>query len=442
MKIRDAKHIHCVGAGGIGVSALVKLFLAQEVLVTGSDMKPGDITRELARRGAIMTYGQTGGVPEKTEIVIYSDAVPYENPERADARIRRIPEMSYAEALGAVSKDKRTIAVSGTNGKSTTTAMLGLMLTAGGFDPTVVVGGQVPAFPLGNLRVGEGEWMVVEADDFHAHMLQIRPEVIVLTNIEEEHLDYFRDLGDIIRAFQSFIDSLPEDGTLIMNADDPVSFEDLTPHANTITYGMEAPADYVGKNLLVQSGEQLVDVLRTSGHEETIGSLTLKVPGRFNVMNALAATSAALQLGVPFETIREVLINFTGIWRRFEHVGRWNGADIISDYGHHPTAIRGTLAAARDFFPGRRIVLVFQPHQRNRTRQLLEQFAGSFYGADLLLLSDIYDVLGREDPADAGVTSESIVGAMQNRQGIPETVLIIMGAGTIDSVARKLTESP
>jgi UDP-N-acetylmuramate--alanine ligase len=437
------------------------LFLAQEKVVSGSDTTATDITKELARRGVAMTYSQTNGVPKGTDMVIYSEAVPFESPERADARANAIPEMSYAEALGAISKDKRTIAVSGTNGKSTTTAMLGLILEAAGFDPTVVIGSRVPSFALGNLRIGEGEWMVVEADDYHAHMLQLRPEIIVLTNIEEEHLDYFKDLAHIIRTFQSFVDSLPEDGTLIMNADDPVSFEDLTPHANTVTYGIDAPADYVARDLITRRGQQTFTFAR-GGADEPIAEIALNVPGRFNAMNALAAATCALHLGVSPEVIRDVLAEFTGIWRRFERVGTCNGADIFSDYGHHPTSIRGTIAAAREFYPGRRLVLVYQPHQRNRTRQLLADFAGAFDGVDLLLLSDIYDVAGREDAADEGVTSALIVDEMKKRSSSPTValagdlvqteqavrgaakdgdVVIIMGAGDIDSVARNLAQS-
>jgi UDP-N-acetylmuramate--alanine ligase len=299
-------------------------------------------------------------------------------------------------------------------------------------------------------------------------MLHLRPELVVLTNIEEEHLDYFKDLGDIVRAFQSFVDALPEDGTLIVNADDPVSFEDLRHHAHTVSYGIDAPADFVARDLAAGGGEQSFDLLRTAGHpstgigagEDALGRLTLVVPGRFNVSNALAAAAAALSLGVPFAVIRDTLATFRGIWRRFERVGTLGGAEIVSDYGHHPTAIRGTIAAAREFYGARRLILVYQPHQRNRTRQLLAQFASAFDGVDLLILSDIYDVAGREDPADANVTAALIADELRRRPESPRAVLggdlaetekvvranlrpddvvIIMGAGTIDELARNLT---
>jgi len=463
MKLRDTQRVHCIGAGGIGLSAVAKLLVAEGKRVTGSDVKPSGISQELIERGVVMSYGQTGAVPDGTEIVVYSDAVPYDNPERADARAHGIQEMSYAEALGAVSRERRTIAVSGTNGKSTTTAMLGLILESAGWDPTVVVGSKVPGFPLGNLRLGEGEWMVVEADDYHAHMLHLRPEVIVLTNIEEEHLDYFKDLGDIVRTFQSFVDALPEDGTLIVNADDPVSFEDLAHHAHTVTYGIEAAADYQARALRAGRGTQAFELVATPGHDEPLGTLSLAVPGRFNVSNALAAASAALSLGVPFPVIRHAFAEFSGIWRRFERVGTLGGAEVISDYGHHPTAIRGTIAAAREFYPDRRLLLVYQPHQRNRTRQLMSQFVTAFDGADLLILSDIYDVTGREDETDAGVTSALLHDELRRRpespramvggdlvaterlvreHARPDDVVIVMGAGSIDEVARALVSRP
>ncbi len=462
MKLREATNIHCIGAGGIGLSAIAKYLAAQGKTVTGSDLAETEITAELIAHGVAINYDQLHGVPEATDMVIYTEAAPFENPERADARRRNIPEMSYAEALGAISRDKRTIAVSGANGKSTTTAMIGLILEAAGFDPTVVVGSKVPGFPLGNLRIGESDWLVVEADDYHAHLLQLRPSIVVLTNIEEEHLDYFSDLEHIVRTFQTFVDSLPEDGTLIVNADDEVSFDDLVHHANTVTYGIEETADFMADKISVGVGLQLFSLVRPGHADETPETMELAVPGRFNVSNALAAISCAMTLGIPVETIQKTLIGFHGIWRRFERLGEWDGAEIISDYGHHPTAIRVTLEAAREFYPGRRIVLVFQPHQRHRTKALMNDFAAAFDGADLLILSDIYDVAGREDSETSDVTSSMLAELIGGRPESPRPILggdlrrteemlranakpgdviIVMGAGTIDKLARNLISS-
>ena len=462
MKLREAKNIHCIGAGGIGLSAIAKFLAAQGKNVTGSDLAESGITAELAAHGVVMTYGQLGGVPSGTDFVIYSEAAPFENPERADARARGIPEMSYAEALGAISRDKRTIAVSGSNGKSTTTAMIGLILEAAGFDPTVIVGSKVSSFPLGNLRIGESDWLVVEADDYHAHLLQLRPEIIALTNIEEEHLDYFIDLEHIVRTFQSFIDSLPEDGTLIVNADDEVSFDDLNHHPNTVTYGIEEQADLMAMAVRSQESEQSFQLALQGEETKDAGRFILKIPGKFNVSNALAAIAVARSLGIDDEIIRTTLAGFNGIWRRFENLGDFDGAVIISDYAHHPTAIRGTVAAAREFYPDRRLVLVYQPHQRHRTKALMHDFAAAFDGVDLLILSDIYDVAGREDPNANDITSAMLSEAIEARPESPRPflggdlrhtedmlrsnvepgdVVIIMGAGTIDGVARNLISS-
>jgi UDP-N-acetylmuramate--alanine ligase len=456
MKLKEAKNIHCVGIGGIGLSALAKFLSAQGKKVTGSDLKETEITAGLTEYGIAVTYGQVGSIPQGTDFIIYSEAAPFENPERTTARVLGLPEMSYAEALGAVSRDKRTIAVSGTNGKSTTTAMLGLILEAAGFDPTVIVGSRVPGFPLGNLRIGEGEWMVVEADDYHAHMLHLRPEMIVLTNIEEEHLDYFGDLGHIVRVFQSFVDSLPAEGKLIVNADDPVSVDDLEPRGKTVSYGLVEDAALCAKNITSGEGAQSFLVCRENGDDF---SVRLNVPGRFNVSNALAAIAAALSLGVSEDIIIETLAGFRGIWRRFEKVGTYDDAIVISDYGHHPTSVRLTLEAAREFYPDRRLVLVFQPHQRHRTKALLNDFAEAFLGADLVILSDIYDVAGREDAETVGVSSAMLINAMGKLPKAPPVVLgkdlrnteemirgnakpndliLIMGAGDIDHVARDL----
>jgi UDP-N-acetylmuramate--alanine ligase len=420
MKLRDAKNIHCAGAGGIGLSALAKYLSAQGKKVSGSDLKETEITAELNAHGIRMFYPQEGKMPAETELLVYSEAVSFDNPDRVSAREKGIPEMSYAEALGAVSRDKRTVAVSGTNGKSTTAAMLGLILEAAGFDPTVIVGSKVPGFPMGNLRIGESEWLVVEADDYHAHMLHLRPETIVLTNIEEEHLDYFGDLGHIVRVFQSFVDSLPPEGKLILNADDPVSMDDLEPRGQTTTYGIEEAADVNAKNLVSAPGEQKFLLTREGGDDFEV---RLKIPGRFNASNALAAASAALALGVSEETIAETLAAFTGIWRRFEKVGERDGVVIVSDYGHHPTAVRETLRGAREFYPERRLVLVFQPHQRHRTKALMDDFAKALSDADLVILSEIYDVAGREDESTAGVSSALLADAMHKLANSPPVLL-------------------
>ncbi len=442
---KQYKHVHFVGIGGIGMSALAKWFLYEGVNVTGSDVHESEITKDLQRRGAKIFFGHAHDhVATDVDLLIYSPAVPDSNHERQAAKERGIREVSNFEFLGEISHEFSTIVVSGTNGKSTTTAMLGLILEAAGYDPTVLVGSLVPGFKDGNLRVGKGRFFVVEGCEYRANMLHLEPEMIVLTNIEEDHLDYYRDLDHIQETFQTFVDKLKSKGLVVLNADDVVS-QKLSVN-RSVKYGSNGTnMTYTLLHRTTKQGEQTV----TTNH----GELRLKIPGAFNAMNALAAVAAALELGVPFETCRRVLADFTGIWRRFERVGTWKGADVISDYGHHPTAVRQTIEAAREFFPGQRIVLCYQPHQHDRTKKLFNEFVESLALADHLVLTEIYDVAGRNE--NASVSSRDLVKEI-NRSNTtyapdlfaaesqlrdlvkPNDVILIMGAGDIDDLARRL----
>lgn len=465
MGIMDsASRIHVIGAGGIGVSAVARLLKHEGKQVTGSDGSHNETVDELIAAGIPVSVGHRAeNLPVGTDLVVYSGAVPAANPERIEATRRGVRQITYFEFIGEFTKERWTIAVSGTNGKSTTTAMLGLMLERGGLDPTVIVGSKVPSFPERNLRMGKGKYLVVEGCEHEANILKLWPRMIVLTNIEEDHLDYYRDLAHIRDTFKDYVRKLPANGKLVLNADDKVSGE-LAPAAHVVTYGVENPADYVASALAVGSGAQTFHVTHSQkGKKKAVGDFALGVPGRFNVMNALAAAAAALELGVSVDAIASVLREFSGIWRRFERVGDRNGATVISDYGHHPTAVRGTIEAARSFYPGRRIVLAFQPHQRNRTRNLFDEFVESFDDADVLLLSEIFDVAGREDKADADVSSRQLVDAVRARDDkrgvrrrvmyagaleethaaivktlLPDDVLILAGAGDIYTLAKKL----
>src|SRR5512142_1514139 len=463
--IDSASRIHVVGAGGIGVSAVARLLLHEGKKVTGSDVTRNETVDELIALGIPVAVGHhAANLPADADLVVYSDAVPKANPERAEAERRGIRQLSYFGFLGEFSKERWTVAVSGTNGKSTTTALLGLMLERAGFEPTVIVGSKVASFPGKNLRIGRGKHFVVEADEYNAHMLSLAPQMIVLTNIEEDHLDFYRDLAHIRDTFKEYVRRLPPDGQLVLNADDHVCFYELAPTVPFTTYAMDNPADYVARHAAVTTGMQTFQVVRTrGGKEEAVGDFALGVPGRFNVMNALAAATAAIELGANVDAVKAVLREFTGIWRRFERVGERKGAIVVSDYGHHPTAVRGTLEAARSFYPDRRIVLAFQPHQRNRTRKLFDEFVASFDGADLVLLPEIYDVAGREAPEDRGVSSRGLVEATKARdaeRGVrrevlfggtldetlarleaiirPDDLVLLVGAGDIYTLAKKL----
>jgi UDP-N-acetylmuramate--alanine ligase len=448
----EKTHFHFIGIGGIGMSALAKFLVSKEKHVTGSDVHDSEMVQDLNKKGVQVNIGHDSShVLDGVEVVIYSSAVPSTNPEREAARARGIPEVSYAQFLGEVSKNFSTIVVTGTHGKSTTTALVGLMLEAAGYDPTVLVGSFVPTFPDKNLRLGKGRFFVVEGCEYQANMLNLHPEMIVLTNIEEDHLDYYRDINHIRDTFQIFADKLIGKGMMILNADDAESMKLKV--ERPITYGYENNADYNATDRLTEKGEQSFAVRR----EEIIGRLKLIIPGTHNVMNAIAATAAAMELGVPFETCARVLETFPGIWRRFERVGTWREADVISDYGHHPTAVKKSIEAAREFFPGRRIVLCFQPHQHSRTKALFDGFVEVLQLADETVVAEIYDVAGRneehemssrmivekikiENPSAHVMFSSNFDAVRSALEQVVRSndVLIVMGAGDIDQVARDL----
>lgn len=455
-------NVHCIGAGGIGVSAVCKFLKFKGKTVAGSDVKHNEAVQELIESGININIGhRADNVDQDTDLIIYSSAVPHTNPERELAKERGIKEMEYFEFLGELSKERKTLCVSGTNGKSTTTALLGLMLEAGGFDPTVVVGVKVPTFKEKNLRLGKSEWLVVEACEHMAHMLLFHPHGIVLTNIEEDHLDFYRDITHIHETFQEYVGKLLPTGLLVRNAEDERCVS-LKTNGRSVSYSaIFGNADYRAVEHSVGDGVQIF-TLQKAG--ESLGEIHLHVPGEFNVANAIAAASMAMEVGVPFHTVQKVLNEFQGVWRRFQKVGTFNGAQLISDYGHHPTAVSVTLAGARSFYPNKRIVLAFQPHHRNRTKELFSEFVASFDLADSVILQEIYDVAGREGGID--VSSSQLVSETLKRDNeagrAPRTVefapdqdvvtnwirnnatendvILLMGAGDIYKVADRLTK--
>ncbi|HCC83257.1 TPA: hypothetical protein DEP96_00225 [Candidatus Uhrbacteria bacterium] len=422
----EAQHIHLVGAGGIGISAVGKFLLAQGKFVSGSDSTSSPITDDLIKRGATIKIGHdAANIPVDCDLVVYTEAAGTDNAERAEATRRGIKQLGHFGWLGELSRKYQTICVTGTNGKSTTTAMTGQIFVDAGLDPTVFVGSLVPGWELGNLRIGKSDILIIEGDEYKQKMVQLHPEVTVITNIEEDHLDVYRDLDHIVATFQQLVEQTSK--SVFVNVDDE--------NSQKLVSSMVAP---YGVN----------DV---AGYE-------LLVPGEFNRANAAAARVVAHEFGINEETIKKSLENYRGIWRRFEVVGELNGATVVSDYGHHPTAIKGTLEGAKKFYAGRRIVLCFQPHQHNRTRELFDEFVNSFDQADALILVEIYGVTGRTD--DATVSSCDLLAAVERRLGHdrpmsyaknlteaeqqvrdlikPNDVVLIMGAGDIDSVARKL----
>jgi len=475
MDILNVKTIHFVGLGGIGVSAIARFFISQGAKVSGSDRADFEQSKELRKRGIkVYTKHDAKNLPAKTEAVVYSSAVPSSNPELLSARQKGIPMFEYVEALGEIMKGKYGVAVSGTNGKTTTTAMLGKILEADKKDPMVIVGGKVPGWdanlrlsaiisprtPLGKKPRGVlGEDLfVAEACEYRRHFLKLSPKAIVLTNIEAEHLDYFKDIEDIKNAFSEYVAKLPKDGFLIYNVDDKNVVEvSKNTKARKVSCSLKKrTADAFAENIRYEKGKQ---VFRVWWKGKDIGDFKIGVPGIFNVMNALNALACALSLGANIENARKALSKFFGTWRRFERVGKAGQTVIISDYAHHPVGVGGTIAAAKELYPNKKILFVFQPHQKDRTLKLLSEFVEVLKTADDLVLSEIYEVAGRNETtkeirvrdlaheiekiADTNITcrpnlkkTEKIIRSM-----IPYyDVVVIMGAGDIYKVADKLVE--
>jgi len=402
---RGVRHIHFVGIGGIGMSGIgeVLLSLGQNFRVTGSDLKRSQITEHLESMGASVFEGHRAENIAGANVVVTSSAVRDDNPEVIAARQKQIPVIPRAEMLAELMRLYRNgIAVAGTHGKTTTTSMIAHLMTATGFDPSVVVGGRVASLGS-NARHGRGEYIVVEADESDGSLLLLTPTIAVLTNIDADHLDHFTGgIEEIKRCFVSFSNSVPFYGTIVLCLDDQ-NVQAIIPQLTrrTISYGSAAQADVSGSQIDLNASFGSWFTVRAFGVE--MGRVKLSVPGLHNIQNALAAIAVGLDLDMKFEDITEALAEFRGAERRFQIKGEKAGVLVVDDYGHHPTEIKATLAAART--SGRRVVTLFQPHRYSRTRDLADEFARAFYGADLLLISDIY--AASEDPIE-GITSHAL----------------------------------
>ncbi len=443
--------VYFSGIGGIGLSALAYYFLSQNKNVVGSDLAKSEVTRRLENKSVVIHYQQkAGNIKADIDLFLYSSALPADHPELVQAQSFHIPCFSYNQFLGILSQNYRTIAVTGTNGKTTTTAMLGLILEKAGLDPTVIVGSLVPQWG-NNFRLGKSDILVVEACEWQAHMMELDPNIIVLTNVAEDHLDFYKDLADIQVHFQKFVDKLPDDGLFVQNFDDENS-QIVKSKTKTLTFGMNKKADCHIENLEVNPGKQDFDLYLNT---QEFGNFTLNIPGLYNIYNANAAICVAQYLGVNKHQIWNALNEFKGTWRRFEILGNFKTNLVISDYAHHPDALHGLLRAAKDFYPDKKLITIFQPHHHNRTKTLLADFATSFDLADCVVISEIYRVQGREDKEHENVSSQDILDLMNHPKkyyakdfsSIKQTlkkinpvdsVLLFIGAGDIDNLAREL----
>jgi len=468
MVLGRTQRVHFVGIGGIGMSGIAELLSNLGYAVSGSDLRASEATERLRGLGVRVAEGHDAANVGDAEVVVYSSAVRPDNPEIADARRRRIPVIPRAEMLAELMRLRSGIVVAGAHGKTTTTSMVALVLERAGLDPTAVIGGKLSAFGS-NARLGRGEYMVVEADESDRSFLRLTPTIAVVTNIDEEHLEAYRDFDDLCQSFLDFANKVPFYGAVVACLDDP-HVRSLVPRMTrrVITYGLDAAdADVVGTGVMQAGDTWACRVVPGAGLKDAVGlraqpmsplcTLRLSVPGRHNLLNALAAVAVGLELGIDAGTVSGALAGFRGADRRFQRLGEAAGVLVIDDYGHHPTEIRAVLDAARAAL-GRRLIVAFQPHRYSRTARLMDRFGPALAGADELVLADIY--AAGEDPIP-GVTVEALAeaisvplaGRLHVARTIDEVVgavmslaqpgdaVITLGAGSIGTVGPRLLEA-
>ncbi|MBP7134431.1 UDP-N-acetylmuramate--L-alanine ligase [Patescibacteria group bacterium] len=468
------QHAYLIGIGGIHVSAVAKLLIHKGVQVTGYEDDAASLIVDELRAQGIEIRGKTdqGSFPDGCDLVIYSSAVPESHPERVKAAAQSIRQLNSHAFVGEWFHDARQVVVTGTHGKSTTTGMLGFIASECGLDPTVIMGTRLATFPDQNLRMGKDALLIVEGDEYAYHVLEFSPAVLVLNNIEMDHVDLFPTIEAMRALYARLIGRMQIGGMLIVNADDAQTKilleecqEIIKDKTLTVTsVGAAVEAYRMRTAGVVYEGHQRVLVTDRSGESFT---LTLTVPGEINAQNALMALTALEAMGGARSQGVEHLSAFQGVWRRFERLSEQEGILIISDYGHHPTAVRTTLEAAKSFYPERRLVLCFQPHHRNRTKELFLDFIPSFDLADHLILVEIYDVMGREHSADEAISSQDLVDAIKHHdadRGVMRVVefavtphdakeklvqtmvagdlVLVMGAGSIYKVANEIAKIP
>lgn len=434
MSIKKKVKIHFIGIGGIGISGLARIYLEKGCKISGSDLAASETIKDLRKLGAKIKVGkhQKGNLPLNTYLVIYNLAISEDNPELREAKIRGIRSLTYPEALGELTKEYFTICISGTHGKTTTTGMIFLILLKAGLDPAIIIGSKLKELNNANSRLGAGKYLVIEADEYKRAFLNYHPDIIVITNIEEDHLDYYKDLKDIQAAFKDFVRLLPQSGFLITT--------------NNIVQLF---------NCSIVKGIKIIDYEKGPWKEiERI----LKITGEHNIKNALAAFAVGNALGIKEEIILKALDGYTGAWRRFE-IKYDREVTVIDDYGHHPTEIQATLRAARQKYGKRRIWCVYQPHQIQRTEKLFRGFAKAFQGAERVIITKIFAVSGRDKISNQNLTALSQKLAREISRKRPEAVylehfseiihyllenvrrndvVIIMGAGDINQLTPRL----
>ena len=456
MAMRERKHrVHFVGIGGIGMSGIAEVLLNLGYSVSGSDLNESESTQRLRSLGAQVFIGhREANLSSDPSVVVISTAVKFSNPEVLEARRRQIPVIPRAEMLAELMRMKYGVAVAGSHGKTTTTSMISAVLSAGGLDPTMVIGGRVRSLGS-NAKLGQGEILVAEADESDGTFLLLSPIITVVTNIDREHMDFYQTMDQLMASFLSFINKVPFHGLSVLCLDHP-NVRALIPKVKKrfATYGLSTEADFYARELEIAPMETRFSVWHRT---EFLGRLKLRLPGRHSATNALAAVAVGVELEIPFAEIARALDAFTGIHRRFELKGEIRGVTVIDDYGHHPEEIRATLQAVRDGWK-RPLTVVFQPHRYTRTQDLFEDFLSAFEGADRLVLTEIYPA--GEEPIP-GIHGEALYQSLKRKGHLevefvpdkeeivrrllpklkPNDIVLTLGAGDIDKVAEKLVEA-
>ncbi len=439
------RHVHFVGIGGAGLSAIARILLERGERVTGSDQANSTFAQRLAADGVKITIGHKADSVHGADLVIASSAIPADNPELLEAEAAAIPVMRRPAFLGQLVEGYQTVAVAGTHGKTTTTAMLAWLFARAGLQPSFIVGG-IPADLGVNSRNGQGPFFVIEADEYDRTFLGLHPRAAIVTNVEHDHPDHFPTAAEFQAAFQDFVNQVDE--LLVVCIDDPGAAALQHPHR--LTYGLSAEADWRAEEIRKNSTGGL-DFLVTRG-DETMGLIRLRLPGEHNVRNALGALAIADHYGITFGSARSSLAEFHGVARRFELVGEEAGVTVIDDYAHHPSEVRATLAAARQRYPESEIWAVFQPHTFSRTAAFADQLAGAFGSADHVIVTEIYAAREAPDPEVTGqVLAERLTATdvrfVPTLTGVVKellrdvgagSVVLILSAGDADRVGREL----
>ena len=407
MKAKDlkGKNIYFLGIGGIGMSGLAQILINRGYSVSGSDMVENGITKDLSGKGAKIYIGHDTKNIENAEVLVETAAIREDNPEYLAAKQKGVPILKRSELLGMLMSEKKGIAVAGTHGKTTTSSMLALVLEKAGLDPTIVIGGEVKNIG-GNAKDGKGEFLVAESCEYEKGLLDLHPFAAIITNIEEDHLDTYDGIEDILDTFARFVGQVSKEGFLVISADSVNTIQASEKYkGKLINYGLNGgELDFSARNVRAENGKTKFEVFAAG---KSLGEFVLVVPGAHNVSNALAVVAVAVKLKIDLDIVKRVFSEFSGAKRRFEIKGHKNGIMVIDDYGHHPTEVKATLAGLRSYFPDQKVWCVFQPHQYSRTKFLLSDFAKSFSDANKVIIPDIYAV--RDTDEDKKSVSSQIL---------------------------------